>query len=473
MNLNRVVFKLGGTMILIFLVVLLPMGFVINQILTGFYQKNVQENTQQLASRYAKALSDGAITAETMRSVAEFSEVKFFIVNQKGDIITGAGLSSIDEGLSVPYKDISPLFEGKSISMNYEDPTTKNRYLVYGSPVISTNSIVGGVFVLSSIEGIQKSLQNVQRLLILSGFGAFFLALGFTFVLSKKLSQPLIQMEQATREIAKGSLDTRVRIHSKDEIGSLARAINELALDLKKYRDSRKEFFANVSHDLRTPITYIEGYAHVLKNKLYQNEEEKDYYLDLIAGESGRLALLIGDLFELSKMEEGKVSLDLEWIDLTEVMDNAIHKCSLKAAEKGLSIEQQYADGLPLFYADGLRLEQIFTNLLENAIRYTNEGEICVEMIRKEDRMIIGIQDTGIGIPEEELQNIFERFYRVEKSRSRDYGGSGLGLAIVKKLVELHGGTVQVQSEVNKGTRFEVVFDVPTSAIGGAQNEVG
>ncbi|MCY9666386.1 cell wall metabolism sensor histidine kinase WalK [Paenibacillus alginolyticus] len=473
MKWNRVVVKLGSTIIILFLVVLLPMGFVINQILTSFYQKNIQDNIKALSTRYAQALSDGASTVETIKTIAEFSDVKFFIINNTGKIIANSGLLTFTDDASLPDKDIAPLFEGKSLSMDYEEATTSNRYMVYGSPVMLENTVVGGVFVLSSIEGMHQSIQNVQRLLLLSGFGAFLLALGFTFVLSKKLSTPLIQMEQATRRIAKGDLGTRVRLKSNDEIGSLAQAINELAFDLKSYRDTRNEFFSNISHELRTPITYIDGYAKVLRNKLYQSETEKEHYLDLIASESNRLTLLIEDLFELSKMEEGKVSLEMEWIDLTEVMENAIQKCRLKLNEKGLQLDYHFDKQLPLIYGDGLRMEQVFTNLLENAIRYTNEGHIHTAINKENNKISILIEDTGIGIPEEELPQIFNRFYRVEKSRSREHGGSGLGLAIVKKLVELQGGNIQVSSELNKGTRFEIDFIVPTSPSGGVESEVG
>ncbi|MGG3987016.1 sensor histidine kinase [Bacillus smithii] len=464
MKWNRIDIKLGATIMMLFLIVLLPMGFVINQIFTGVYYKHTQEHIRQLSDRYAKAISDQAMTVEMIMMMADFSQVDTFVVNKEGQIIGSTGLQNIFPDYFVPDNDLTPLFEGKTVQKEYQDPSTGNRYMASGSPIFRDNKVIGGIFVLASIQGLQQSLQTVQWLLILSGIGAFFLALGFTFVLSKKLSNPLIQMQQATREIAKGNLDTRVEVHSGDEVGLLAQAINEMTKELKTYRDTRNEFFANVSHDLRTPITYIEGYANVLKNKLYRSEEEKEYYLDLISQESKRLSLLINDLFELSKMEEWKVSFDLEWVDITEVMDSVIHKSRIKASQKGLTISADYENGLPLIYSDGLRLEQIFMNLIDNAIRYTNEGFIKISITSKDHNVRIQIQDTGIGIPENEIPRIFERFYRVEKSRSREYGGTGLGLAIVKKLVELLGGNIQVQSEVGKGSTF--VIDLPISSGG-------
>lgn len=461
MKWNRVVVKLGGTIILLFLVVLLSMGFVVNQVFTGFYYKNTQENISQLSNRYAKALSDRAANAQMIMMMAEFSQVNSIIVNNDGKIIASSDLQSIPADFYVSYVDLKPLFEGKSVGLEYQDRTTGKRFMVSGSPVTIDSDIIGGVFVLTSIEGLHQSLQQVRTMLILAGIGAFFLALGFTFVLSKKLSDPLIQMQRATKEIAKGNMDTRVPVHSGDEIGLLARSVNEMAVDLKTYRDTRNEFFANVSHDLRTPITYVEGYAHALKNKMYQNETDKEQYLDLIVQESKRLTFLINDLFELSTMEEGKLSFEFEWIDITEVMENVLSKSKIKAVEKGLLITSDFDEGLPLLFSDGLRLEQIFTNLIDNAIRYTNEGSIHIEIENKDnDYVKVVIEDTGIGIPESELQHIFERFYRVEKSRSRDYGGTGLGLAIVKKLVELLGGIIRVYSQFDHGTRFEIDFPI-------------
>ncbi|XOS93376.1 sensor histidine kinase [Brevibacillus laterosporus] len=269
-------------------------------------------------------------------------------------------------------------------------------------------------------------------------------------------------MQQATKKIAIGELETRLDIHSKDEIGDLAVAINNLAADLQRYRDTRQEFFANISHELRTPITYLEGYAKVVKNRLYTTEEEKDRYLDIIYQEGVRIQHLVDDLFELAKMEEGKVSLSMEWVDLKDVVDQAVQTVSLKAKEKDLELVVHSSESVPLIRGDGMRMEQIVLNLLENAVRYTEKGHIDVHLHCTSSTLFLSIEDTGIGIPEDELPYIFDRFYRVEKSRSRLTGGTGLGLSIVKKLVELQGGSIEVSSKRDIGTCFTVQFVLPT-----------
>src|SRR5699024_1594719 len=303
-------------------------------------------------------------------------------------------------------------------------------------------------------------VSKIRDLLILSAVGALFLALGFTFVLSKKMSDPLLEMEQATREIAKGNLDIRVSIPSKDEIGSIGKAINDLALETNRYRSNRREFFANITHELRTPISYLKGYAHVLKQSLYRTEEERLHYLNIIESETERMVRLINDLFDLSKMEEGKIDLQMSTVDLTEVLESALFKVKMEFENKGLTLKTQIDERVPYIEADGIRLEQIFTNLLGNAVRYTEKGYVSVKVWSADRKVDVIIEDTGIGIPEKDLPLVFERFHRVEKSRSRELGGTGLGLSIVKNLVELQNGTILVNSQIGKGTRFKLSFPV-------------
>lgn len=460
MRWNRIVPKLIGTIILLFLIVLLPLGYVINQIFSGFYYSKVEEDLDQLSSRYADYMVE-AKNPMMLQMMAEFSRVKVYVVDADGQIIVDPGITGLSRGSLIPKQELEALIRGKSINKKYDEPLTGKQYLISGKTIKQGNLFYGGVYVVSAIEGIQQSIRKVRDLLILSGFGAFFLALGFTFVLSRKISDPLIQMEQATRKIAKGQLDTRVNVTSGDEIGSLAHAINDLAVELQRYRDTRSEFLANISHELRTPMTYLEGYAKVLKENLYETDEEKRRYLDIIYTETRRLTHLIQDLFELSKMEEGKVSFNFEWVDLVEVIENVANKTEIRAKEKGLGIEVDLLKDPPMIFADGLRMEQIIFNLMDNAIRYTEKGKVLLQLKRTDtDEMMVIVEDTGVGIPENELRYIFERFYRVEKSRSREFGGTGLGLAIVQRLVELQGGTIDVKSEIGRGTRFVLHFPI-------------
>lgn len=461
MKRNSIVVKLGASILLLILVILLPLGFVVNQTFSNFYFSKVQEQVEEASNRYASSISSlDNQQLEVFELLAFVTEQEIVIVNDQGAIVGNSGIPSLPIGESIRSNELDALVKNSMIQSEYYDDMNNNRYLRVGKPIYSNNELIGGIFVMASIEDLYQSLDLIKRSIILAGVGAVFLALGLTFILSRKLSSPLIEMEKATRKIATGDLNTRVSNESKDEIGSLAAAINDLAVELHRYRSNRREFFANISHELQTPITYLEGYANALENELYQNEEEKKQYLQIIQREAGRMSTLVKDLFELSKMEEGKVALVFEEVDLVEVVENALLKTKIKAQEKGLQLEFERLHDFPSIDADGLRMEQVIINLIENAIRYTEKGFVKIKLSSNLEAVKVTVEDTGIGIPKDDIPFLFDRFYRVEKSRSREFGGTGLGLAIVKQLVELQGGIITVESQIGKGTCFELEFPV-------------
>jgi signal transduction histidine kinase len=455
MKWNRIDLKLGAIIITLFFIILLILGFVINQLFTSFYINKVQEEADELSTHIVSMLEKQETTRMDMiGTMAEFSRVDIYLLDNQGNIIANASGKHVPKQPFITMQQNMDLLAGKKIESEYTDD--KNiHYLVYGKPIKQGDHFSGGVYVINSLEGVEQSIHQIRIYLLLCGIGAFLMAMGITFVISKKLSRPLIQMETATRRIAKGNLETRVYAASNDEIGSLAVAINDLAKELQRYRDTRSEFFANISHELRTPITYLEGYAAVLSQGLVEDEFEKKKYLDIISQEAKRLARLVHDLFELSKMEEGKIDLKLESIALSDLVHQVVRKVELKIKEKGLEIIELVLPNCTI-KGDGVRMEQIVLNLLDNAIQYTSVGSVVVSLSEKNEEILLCIEDAGIGIPEDELPYIFDRFYRVEKSRSREFGGTGLGLSIVKKLVELQGGTIQVYSSLGQGTRFEI-----------------
>ncbi len=458
MRSNKIGLKLGLVIVSVFFVVLFALGLAVDRMFTNFYNTEMRIEVEELTTHFATMIESPDLSMEQkLLTFADFSNVDIFYIDEMGNILIHSGDYKSTDRSFIHKNDVKTLFSGSMVNFEYND-TDGNRYLVAGKPILekSENSIKSAIYVMASTRHMDESLSAVRKLLLLSGMGAFLLALGITWIIAQVLSRPLLQMKEATRKIAVGELETRLNITTKDEVGDLADAINNLAEDLQRYRDNRQEFFANISHELRTPITYLEGYSKVIKDQLYETEEEKNRYLDIIHVEAQRLQHMVDDLFELSKMEEGKISLSMEWIDLSEITDNTVRKIQLKANEKGLQLNTHLGDHIPLIYGDGLRLEQVLLNLLENAVRYTEIGGINVYLSQDPSFVYLAVVDTGIGIPDIELPNIFERFYRVEKSRSRQYGGTGLGLSIAKKFIELLEGELQVSSIVGVGTKFEI-----------------
>jgi len=227
--------------------------------------------------------------------------------------------------------------------------------------------------------------------------------------------------------------------------------------ETKQLERVKADFVANVSHELRTPLTAIRGFVETLEEEA---GEEQQHFLGIIKKHTDRLINLISDLLLLSKIEERGKELEVEDVNLKEAIRDVFKIFESKSKKKNLKLELIAPDIPPLIKADSFLIEQLFINLIDNAIKYTKEGEVKIEVIPQNQKIKIRVSDTGIGIPEEHINRIFERFYVVDKARSRQLGGTGLGLSIVKHIVLLHNGEISVDSKVGRGTTFTIILPV-------------
>ncbi|MBS2969976.1 PAS domain-containing protein [Metabacillus sp. KIGAM252] len=248
-------------------------------------------------------------------------------------------------------------------------------------------------------------------------------------------------------------------IGTNDEWKGIVLVFHDIS-ELKKLEQMRKDFVANVSHELKTPITSIKGFSETLLDGAMSDQQTLEYFLSIILKESDRLQTLIQDLLDLSKIEQQAFKLTFNDCDLHEILDDIVAILSSKAEEKEVALTVDSGAQVIPAIGDMYRIKQIFINLINNALTYTPKGgTVHITLRNGKDHAIVTISDTGIGISEEEIPRIFERFYRVDKARSRNSGGTGLGLAIVKHLVEAHRGQISVSSKVGEGTTFTVKFN--------------
>jgi two-component system, OmpR family, phosphate regulon sensor histidine kinase PhoR len=244
----------------------------------------------------------------------------------------------------------------------------------------------------------------------------------------------------------------------RDRGGGMVLVFHDIT-ELRRLEQVRKDFVANVSHELRTPLTAINGYLEALQDVAYGTPEQRDRFLEIIRMNTHRLNLIISDLLLLSKIESGQMPLHLEPILLSDLVQRTVGLLNPLIEQKQHRMVVEVPKDLPSVLGDQQRLTEILSNLLDNAIKYTpNQGTITISATAKERSVELSISDTGVGIPPQDLPRIFERFYRVDKARSRELGGTGLGLAIVKHLVEAHGGTVRVESVAGGGTCFRIML---------------
>lgn len=230
---------------------------------------------------------------------------------------------------------------------------------------------------------------------------------------------------------------------------------------LKKLERIRTDFVANVTHEIRTPLTAVIGYLETLQAGALENPEDAKRFIDIMLKQARRLNRLVEDLMTISRIELGEVLLHFEEIVLPEVTENVISLLDATAAAKKIKIQNRLPQNLPQIKADRDRLIQVLVNVLDNAVKFTPDGGlITIDAEEKAENVELTISDTGIGIPREEIQRLGERFYRVDKTRSRELGGTGLGLSIVKHLMIAHGGRMEIESQMGKGTKVLLFFPV-------------
>ena len=308
------------------------------------------------------------------------------------------------------------------------------------------------------LASLQVLFGAIGRFFIWGSLVAVAIALVITFILSQRILSPVRALTLAARRLGQGDLSQRVASKDKSEVGELAQAFDIMAENLERTEQLRKNMVADVAHELRTPLSNIKGYLEAVSDGVITSDADTIRKLD---EEATLLARLVEDLQELSLAEAGTLKLICQAENIAGLINQTVTIVQAKALVKGLSISAVLPDALPPVNIDAHRISQVLRNLLENAIAYTAAGGTVTVAVRVQDnRMIeVSVTDTGHGIPAGDLPFIFERFYRVDKSRTRATGGSGLGLTIAKRLVEAHGGTITVQSEPGKGSRF--AFTLP------------
>jgi signal transduction histidine kinase len=288
---------------------------------------------------------------------------------------------------------------------------------------------------------------------------AIIIALVLTFVMSRRVTSPIYALAKAARRLGRGDFSQRVRVQGEGEVAALAQAFNSMAADLEYAEQLRRNMVADVAHELRTPLSNIQGYLEAIQDGLVEPDGAAIRSLN---EEASLLSRLVDELQELSLAEAGELKLVYQAEDVANLVKQAIAPWQPQMAAKEVSLSLDLPGDLPLVNIDWQRINEVLHVLLENAVAHTPKGGIISVAARARAKWVeISVSDTGEGIPAEDLPHIFERFYRVDKSRTRATGGSGLGLTIARRLVEAHGGTVTAQSKLGKGSRFS--FTIPVA----------
>jgi len=306
----------------------------------------------------------------------------------------------------------------------------------------------------------QNFLDRINRSLLVAGCIAAAVAIPMGLILTRQLTKPIKTLKQGVARISGGELSHRVNVKSKDELGDLSRSFNSMAESLENSEQARQKLFADIAHELRTPLSIIEGTIDGILDEVFEPTKEN---LTSIKEETSLLTQLVADLRDLSLAESGQLKLDIETTNIAELVNRRVSQANIIAQDKNITLDTDILSELPDIQADSRRIEQVISNLLDNALNHTpSEGIVTVKAISADDQkhVLVSVTDTGEGISPEHLPHVFDRLYRIDDARSREQGGAGLGLAIAKQMVELHGGEIWVESKLEKGSIFSFTLPV-------------
>ena len=426
--------------------------------MSSVFLTKTSEDSYQLQTAVLKSFIDTFSTS---------IDADIFITNLEGNILLGNYPNSkLQSPQFVPQQIVSQASQGLYESRNTFGGLYKSPSYIIGVPMYAgeENLCVGAVFAATSVSTVNAFQGEAFQMFLVPAAAA----LGIPFIVvgafAFRLVKPLRQMSAAARSFGSGDFSVRVPVTSADELGQLAISFNNMANSLSNSEGTRRSFIANVSHELKTPMTTIAGFIDGILDGTIPREQE-DKYLHVVSDEVKRLSRLVKSMLDLSRIDSGEMKLHPTSFDITNTLVTTLLTFEQKIDEKQIEIRGLEEAVPQMVWGDQDLLHQVVYNLIENAVKFTNQGgAISVQISDSIDRTTVVIENTGPGIAPEDLPMIFERFYKTDKSRSRDKNGMGLGLYLVRTILKFHGGDIAVSSAVGQFCRFEFYIPKPQEA---------
>ena len=492
--------KITLIILLIISVLLLSIGLLNNFGLRWFYQNEkvseIKEAYLKIDNEVMKIGSSGqhiidesteeSVINDSLKNIILDYSNKYNITIALVDSFTNKAIySSAREGDGL----ISRIQDGFIGNQNQDILYTNNNYTIILHKTMQNTSFIEGfgyctdnqtmVIMSTPVASLKESVSISNRFLIYMAIIGFIITVILTFIIAKMITYPILELAEISNKMGKLDFTAKYIGNRSDEIQTLGQNMNYMSDRLKKAIDElqeanellkedikrkeaidemRKDFIANVSHELKTPIALIQGYAEGLNEGLCEDEESRKYYTEVILDESEKMNKMVKQLLTLSSLESGNSILHKENFNLTSLIESVLGSISILIGEKNVNIE--FDSGKEIFLnADEFKIEEVVTNYISNSIHHVSDsGEIKINVSDDGENITFSVYNTGNPIPEKDLNNIWEKFYKVDKAHSRAYGGSGIGLSIVKAIVEAHNGTVAVRNILD-GVEFS--FKIP------------
>ncbi|MGI6733040.1 MAG: sensor histidine kinase [Anaerovoracaceae bacterium] len=459
-----------GRLTAIFMIVILISVVILEMMLIYTVRQNYYDSlrgnlTNQIkisADMYSRYYSDTSLEDNILYNVDAFwnqSNARVEIVDSEGIIIMDS-LGTFP-GPEEPVGDIEDALNDKT--GEWIGKLGGQKVMAISYPLKSNGQIVGALRFIASTEEIDRDIQRITYVFISIGiFVVLFVGL-LSIFLANTILVPLKEVTAVAQRMAAGNYQVRSEKKRDDEIGKLSDTLNHMAEEIIKRERMKNDFISSVSHELRTPLTSIMGWAITLQNENFRQEETLNDGLGIIAKESERLTQMVEELLDFSKFVSGRIKLEYARVDLAALMADIGKQMRLRSIRENINFEVVYTENLPEFISDANRLKQVFINILDNAFNFTGAGgTVRFRAEVREKELVFAIEDTGCGIPADELPVVKEKFYKGKSSRSQN----GIGLSICEEIITLMKGRMEIQSEVNVGTTVTIVLPKEVRADG-------
>ena len=413
---------------------------------------------EKIAEAFSKGYRTGNLSnlSYELEVLETYMDAGILIVNQEGQIV----ITSPEFYGVIHEKDIlneallEGVLEGKVVSMQTQKGQLLDMpMLVVGYPL--SEGQIAGLFMCRPLPQIQASLMEMYQMSIMILFFVSLLGVFVSYLTAKYVALPLMRVNRAAKVIANGNFAERVLLSSNDELGELAESFNHMAESLEAHEKMQKDFIANISHDLRSPLTSMQGFLTAMLDGTVPPEKQEKY-LRIVLEETQRLTRMTQGIIELSRAQSSSILLEESDFDINGLIRMNIEMLEPQLAEKNVHIHAMYAEEETRVHGDMDKISRVLQNLLGNAAKFSPEnGIIEVETtIRENKKVLISVKDEGPGISAEDQKYVFDRFYKTDTTRNLDKTGSGIGLAIVREFIQAHGESITVKSEEGKGTTF-------------------
>jgi len=448
--------------LLIFAFLIITVVFM--YVLTDFlYEQLYVEDTEsmmiEVGTKLQTMYTSGKVTDEFIADIEHYnnySNLNIFAVRNPRELSACVPFD-IDYETLIGAEERQQLLEGNYVQKIGYEPRFDRQLISVVLPLVDQNRLEGIIYIYFPLAKISELASQEVIFLFLSAFVFLIVMSFFVYKGIQRIMRPLNNLQTAVEQMSYGHYETRVPVKSSDEIGKLSSTFNGMAEAIQREDEVQKTFLATVSHELRTPISYVKGYSEAMQNGIIA-EEQKQETIQLIVREANRMERLTNELLQLARMENEQKDIALYPIPLAETLREVRKILMHQAQKKTITLHLNVDDEL-IVKADEVKLKQIFINIIENAINYSYEqSKVDIVAVENNGNALITIKDDGIGIPLEDLSHVTERFYRVNKARSRADGGSGLGLSIVEQLLKQLHGKIEIESELDKGTTVKITM---------------